>query len=109
MVRNAMWRMVDLIARRDWAGLDGIGGWPPSTWSSALAPYYEAHDAVLSGADARGPGWFQVAEGPGRWEVRQVLVDPAGDCDWSIRAAVDLVASDGEGEPVVQVTSISPG
>ena len=40
-----------------------------------------------------------------RWEVRQVLDDPAGDRDWRIDAVVDLAASDERGEPALVVTA----
>ena len=43
------------------------------------------------------------ADLPGRWLVRQILDDPAGDHDWGIRADVDLAASAEQGVAVVRV------
>ena len=40
------------------------------------------------------------------WEVQQIVGDPDGDHDWRITATVDLVASDAEGELVMDVTGL---
>ena len=60
------------------------------------------------GPDARGPQLLTITEEPGRWQVRQVLDDPAGDHDWAVLAEVDLAASDEEGTAVVWVTAVEP-
>lgn len=75
-------------------------------WEDALGAYWEEHEAIGTGPDARGPELFLVGtSAPRRWEVRQVLDDPAGDRDWSIVAMVDLDASDHAGEPVILTES----
>ncbi len=43
---------------------------------------------------------------PGRWVVRQIFDDPAGDHDWGISAEVDLAASDEAGVAVLRVTAV---
>lgn len=53
-----------------------------------------------------GPRLLLVDEQPGRWEVRQILDDPAGDHDWGISATVDLAASDEAGDAVVTVSAV---
>ncbi len=114
LVRNAMFRRVELAARRDWAGLgslDGDAGWNAEVWRDALAAYWEEHDTIRTDADARGPGLVLIdtspAEATGRWAVRQIIHDPQGDHDWSLRADVDLAASDESGEAVVHLTDVS--
>ena len=47
-----------------------------------------------------------MEERPGRWAVRQIFDDPAGDHDWGISAEVDLAASDEVGRAAVHVTSV---
>jgi hypothetical protein len=47
-----------------------------------------------------------VDEQPGRWRVRQIFDDPAGDHDWGISADVDLAASDEAGSAVVRVIDV---
>ncbi|HEX6935377.1 MAG TPA: DUF3516 domain-containing protein [Actinomycetes bacterium] len=109
LVRNAMFRRVELAALRRYADLgelDGEHGWDAERWESAMAGYWADHDELLTGPNARGPHLLMVTEAPERWTVRQVFDDPAGDHDWGISAEVDLAASDEAGEAVVQVTSV---
>jgi len=112
LVRNALFRRVELAARRRWEDLgklDGAHGWSAETWSQALEPYFADHDEIGTGPDARGPRLLVVDEEPGVWKVRQVLDDPAGDHDWAITAEVDLAASDEAGTAVVRVLDVGAG
>jgi hypothetical protein len=109
LVRNALFRRVELAAlgRVDVLGdLDADAGWDADRWAGALAAYHADHDEIGTGPDARGPGLLLIDERPGRWQVRQILDDPAGDHDWGISAEVDLAASDEAGEAVVAVTGV---
>ena len=104
LVRNALFRRVELGARRRWDTLDSLD--PDVDWEAALQPYFELHDEIRTGPDARGPLLFQVSVEPWRWHVRQVLDDPASDHDWAVRAEVDLPASDRAGEVLLTVTGV---
>ena len=109
LVRNALFRRVELAALRRYADLgelDADAGWDAQAWADAMAGYWEDHDLLLTGPDARGPALLLVTEEQGRWAVRQVFDDPAGDHDWGISATVDLAASDEAGEAVVVVTAV---
>jgi hypothetical protein len=109
LVRNALFRRVELAARRDVSSLgelDADSGWDAGAWQQALDGYYEEHDVLPTGADARGPRLFVVTEEPGRWVVRQIFDDPAGHHDWGIGAVVDLAASDESGTAAVTVTAV---
>jgi superfamily II RNA helicase len=111
LVRNAMFRRVELAALRRWdllGELDRAAGWDAEAWREALEPYFAEHADIGTGPDARGPRFLMVTEEPQRWLVRQVLDDPAGDHDWAILAEVDLAASDEEGAAVVWVTAVEP-
>lgn len=106
MVRNALFRRVELFARRDWAGLgelDAAAGWPAQRWADVGEEYYAEHDDVGTGADARGPALLIFDRQPGQWRVRQILDDPAGDHDWGFEVEVDLEASDEEGTAVLRL------
>ncbi|OWA17726.1 DEAD/DEAH box helicase [Streptomyces sp. CS057] len=111
LVRNAMFRRVELAAL-DRAGalgeLDGDAGWDEEAWGEALDAYWDAHEEIGTGPDARGPKLLKIEEDPahGLWRVWQAFADPAGDHDWGIRAEVDLAASDEEGRAVVRVTDV---
>jgi hypothetical protein len=109
LVRNALFRRVELAALRRYeelGELDGAYGWGACEWEQALEPYFAQHDYIGTGADARGPGLLLIEAQPRHWAVRQILDDPAGDHDWGISAEVDLAASDEEGAAVVRVTDV---
>jgi superfamily II RNA helicase len=111
LVRNALFHRVELAALRRWhelGGLDGDDGWTTERWFEAFAPYFEEFDTIGIGADARNPAWLLVEQHPDRWDVRQVIDDPAGDHAWSIRATVDLRASDEAGTAVIHVVAVGP-
>ena len=106
MVRNALFRRVELFARRRWhdlGELDSAGGWTAQRWQDVIDDYFAEHDDVGIGADARGPALLIIDRRPGLWRVRQILDDPAGDHDWGIEVEVDLEASDDEGAAVLRV------
>ncbi|WP_345893797.1 DUF3516 domain-containing protein [Nocardioides sp. TF02-7] len=120
MVRNALWRRVELVARDDLDGLVALEAaaaesavHPPETpmtrdrWETALDGYYDEHDEVLTDADARGPQLFTFeAAVDGVRRATQTLHDPAGHHDWVVEAVVDLAASDEVGEAVVLVDAM---
>jgi superfamily II RNA helicase len=109
LVRNALFRRVELAALRRWndlGDLDADSGWDAQRWEAAMEDYYAEHTDLGTGPGARGPRLLQIEEQPGLWRVRQVFDDPAGDHDWGISAEVDLAASDAEGSAVVRVQSV---
>ncbi|MFC7387965.1 DEAD/DEAH box helicase [Sphaerisporangium rhizosphaerae] len=103
LVRNAMFRMVELAALERYEELHELAD---VDWESALDDYFEEHDEIGTGPDARGPALLLIEEEKELWRVRQVFHDPAGDHDWGISAQVDLAASDEEGRAVVHVTTV---
>lgn len=117
LVRNALFRRVELAALRRWESLgelDADAGWDAVAWEEALRPYFDTHDEIGTGPDARGPGLLLLDTGdgpgttaePGSWRVRQILDDPAGDHDWGIGAVVDLAASDAAGVAVLRIERV---
>jgi hypothetical protein len=109
LVRNALFHRVKLAALghyEELGALDGDSGWKSDAWAAALEGYFEVHDEIGTGPDARGPGLLIIDEQPGQWVVRQILDDPAGDHDWGISAVVDLAASDEAGTVVLRVTEV---
>jgi hypothetical protein len=109
LVRNAMFRRVELAALRRWDELGGLeeeSEWDADAWADALGPYFDEYDEIGTGPAARGPALLLIDVQPGRWVVRQIFDDPAGDHDWGISAEVDLAGSDEAGTAVVRVTSV---
>ncbi|WP_122817365.1 DEAD/DEAH box helicase [Nocardioides pantholopis] len=134
MVRNAMWRRVELVARDDLDGLMRLERaaaerteparsvpMTRSRWDEAIEAYYDEHDSVGTDAAARAPKLLAIEhatgvpagvdedEHPGTarlWRLTQTLDDPAGDHDWVIEAVADLDASDEAGELVLATTAM---
>jgi hypothetical protein len=119
MIRNAMWRRVELVARDDLDGLalmeeaDAARFDPPrevgmtrQEWDAAIEGYFAEHGTLGTDADARGPDLFVLERTGRRWPVRQTLADPAGHHDWVIEAEVDVDACDELGELVLTSTAM---
>ncbi|WP_240644192.1 DEAD/DEAH box helicase [Antribacter gilvus] len=122
LVRNAMFRRVELAAREAYpalAALDATDGWDADAWGEALDPLFEAQgdDSIGFGAPARSSALLTILEPgaelpqggrvePGTWWVRQVFDDADGDHDWAITALVDLAASDEAGAVVLTIVDV---
>jgi superfamily II RNA helicase len=111
LVRNALFRRVELAALGRWdalGDLDAESGWTADAWREAVEEYRDEYESLGTGPAARGPQLFMVTEDGDTWRVRQTFDDPAGDRDWGISAEVDLPASDAAGEAVVRVLDVGP-
>ncbi|OHT97279.1 DEAD/DEAH box helicase [Mycobacterium syngnathidarum] len=109
MVRNALFRRVELFARARWdelGALDATSGWTAERWAEAGEAYFDEHTEVGTGADARGPALLIFDRQPQVWRVRQILEDPAGDHDWGFDVEVDLAASDEEGAAMLRIVDV---
>ncbi|MCH6470503.1 DEAD/DEAH box helicase [Sinomonas terrae] len=115
MVRNELFRRVELFADEDSAGLaeldrnfasDAGAGFGADAWEDALDAYFDEHEDIGTGPNARGPQLLIIDEQPRVWHVRQIFDDPAGNHDWGFSADVDLEASDEAGSAVIRVTQI---
>lgn len=117
LVRNAMWRRVELMADDD---LDALASLETGQsvvmtrrhWDDALGDYWDEHDQIGTDADARGPKYFDVEVATGSragrtWQVRQIIADPEGNHDWALHAWVDLDECDDAGDLVLHVTDFS--
>jgi len=115
MVRQAVFRRVELAAREAYDALAALGDvdadgqpWDAERWAVALDPFYEEHEEILTGPEARGPDLFAVTEEPGRWLVRQTLDDSDEHHDWRLEVEVDLEATSSSGEVALKVRSVGP-
>ena len=113
MVRNALFRRVELFAdERDRAlgALDEWCGWDADRWADAMDDYFDVYDDIYTDADARSPRLVSMDEDtaahPGVWKVQQSFADPEDNFDFGIRAEVDLAASDEAGYPVLKILSV---
>ena len=102
LVRNAMFRRVEMAALRRWDDL-ADDTMDAQAWQEAGEEYFAEHDDIGTGPDARGPQMLLIEKERDRWLVQQIIDDPAGDHDWRIMAEVDLAASDASGELVLAI------
>lgn len=110
MVRNAMFRRVELASRHRWAELAELGdGLDADDWADLLELYFDEYDEIGTGPSARGPLLFQVTVEPTLWRVRQVLEDPNGDHGWALLGEVNLAESDAAGEVVFDEFEVAEG
>src|SRR5690606_24611797 len=106
LVRNLMFRHVELAALDRPDELAAVDtGCDASQWTQALDEYFEAHDDIGTGPQARGPAMLMIDKQPAEWIVTQIIDDPSGDHDWRITLTVDLPASDEQGRVIAQVRS----
>jgi hypothetical protein len=109
LVRNALFRRVELAALHRWHDLADLDPtFPAAEWEAALKPYFEEYGEIGTGPDARGPALLIIDAGREKWTVRQIFDDPNGDHDWGISAEIDLVESDEIGTAAVRVTAVGP-
>jgi superfamily II RNA helicase len=111
LVRNALFRRVNLASLRQYeelGSLDGESGWTAQEWADALEPYFGKHGDLGTGPDARGPAMLLIETGRETWRVRQIFDDPAGDHDWGISAEVDLAESDATGAAAIRILDVGP-
>ena len=111
LVRNAMFRRVELAALRRWdllGEMDAESGWNSERWQKAITEYFEEYGTLGTGPSARGPAFLHIEQGATVWTVRQVFEDPDGDQDWGIEATVDLAESDEAGIAAITVVAVGP-
>ena len=110
MVRQSMFRRVELLSLRRYAALAALGGGlSDAAWSAAHEAYLADYDDFGTGPQARGPALLRIDDSAaGVWLVEQILDDPEGDHDWRISAELDVAATDEAGELVLTVTGLGP-
>ncbi len=119
LVRNAMFRRVELCANDDPDGLAALAGNDPDPevtvddWDDALGRYWDEHEEIYCDSDARGPDFFMIDESVDRygsriWKVRQIIDDENGDHDWSLTAEVNLDLCDEKEELVIHDLGLGP-
>jgi superfamily II RNA helicase len=123
MIRNSMFRKVQLAARDRFAELGQLEAAaaalsdPPGRvvinaagWETALGTYWGEYETMDAGPTARAPALLMIERSAAgsearTWTVRQIINDPEAHYDWAIVATVDLSASDAAGEPVIRTQS----
>lgn len=125
-IRAALMARVEDLAREAYESLgarDSELGWDAARWEAAAAPYWDEHDWLGTGAEARAASMveflttpddaeFQLAglePGLEAWIVRQRLDDEASNGDWFLTVRVDVAESAEVGEIVIGAISLGNG
>jgi hypothetical protein len=113
LIRNAVWRFVQAIARRDFAALSAQlrnhaadSRWTPELLEQELAPYFAEFELLRTDPAARNPKYLTVDTGETSWGLRQQLVDPEEELGFSLELSVDLAASRELGAPVLRLDGV---
>jgi len=115
LVRNAVWRVVSALGRRDFerAALELEQGstapWNAGALERAFAAYFEEYGELRLDPQARSPRYLSVTEAEGSWNLVQTLVDPQDDLGWSLALSVDLEASRTTSRPALALLSVNTG
>ncbi|MBY6679784.1 DUF3516 domain-containing protein [Rhodococcus sp. BP-316] len=107
MVRNALFRRVELASRGRWDLLEELGD--EVDWQDELEPYFEEYGEIGMTPAARGPHLFSFVQTREETTARQVLDDPDGDHGWSLDATVDVEESDALAEIVFDDITVTAG
>ncbi|MFT4988805.1 MAG: superfamily II RNA helicase [Acidimicrobiales bacterium] len=106
MVRNEAFRWVQLLARRRTSSLADISNLSSEEIAEQWAGYFDEHEEVISGPEARGPQHFGYDAATG--VVTQTIVDPDEWLEWKVTGKVDFDASRSEGNAVVEFIGVAP-
>ncbi|WP_338892687.1 DEAD/DEAH box helicase [Rhodococcus sovatensis] len=107
LVRNAMFKRIELAAAGRWDDLDDLGDGPD--WEVELEPFFAEYGEIGTGPSARGPALFELTVGRETTSVRQIIEDPDGDQGWALGATIDLDESNALGEIVFDEITIIAG
>lgn len=81
--------------------------WDAARLEAALAPFFSEYQRIIFDPRAKQAHHTQLLpQGPLRWEVRQVLVDEAGDNFWHIEGVIDLSEEVALDAPLVALRQI---
>jgi hypothetical protein len=121
-VRAEMHQLVRALSQRDFeeAALwirrpEGEAGeragtgevWSAERLEEALSPFLAEYGEVLFSAEARQSRHTLIRPtGPRTWQVRQVLVDRAGDNLWCLEGTVDLTSGQAPEGPLVELSRV---
>ncbi len=114
LVRNAVWRLVQALASRDYRELehsvvsgDGAPLWSAERLERAMDKYWAEYESIRTDPQARGTDYFELRVN-GSWRVHQTLCDPDAHADWQLVLDVDLAASDDVAAPVLVLKFLGP-
>lgn len=108
LVRDLAARRYDEAARR--VRPDPDDPWDAERLEAALAPFYQEYEAIRFDPPARQAHWTRIDErAPGRFDVRQTLLDDREDGFWCLEGEIDLTRDAPPEEPWLALRRIGDG
>ena len=110
LVRNAVFGVLRMLARKDWKAAVALiepGNFTHDKLEAALTPFFEEHATLRIDPKARSPQNTRiVSKDEGAWHVQQILIDPEEANDWALSFDIDLARSRTEARAVLALTGI---
>jgi hypothetical protein len=114
-VRTELHALVQALADGDYeeaarsVRFDPEDPWDGARFERELAPFLAEHGRIVFDPEARKAHFAVVKPaGPRRFEVAQVLLDPAGENLWAVHGEVDLRGEKDPEEPLVRMVRLGP-
>jgi superfamily II RNA helicase len=117
-VRNEVFRLVKLLATRDYEGAVELltpeeGApllWKASALDERVKEYLDTdHSRIAIDQNARSSKFFSLNTSDAKtWKVEQILTDPDEHNDWVIRLQVDVEDSQTRNRPALKLLTIGP-
>ncbi|AKK03321.1 superfamily II RNA helicase [Corynebacterium epidermidicanis] len=100
MVRNAMFRLVELFAYEKEDELAALTEYLADApdFGAGMDDYFADYADLDTSMAARGADYFSLETTGRMWQVRQIIKDPEGDNSFAFSGVVDLDATDAAGE-----------
>jgi superfamily II RNA helicase len=112
-VRAELHQLVRALAARDYEGAAGCvrqdpdDVWDAARFEAALAPFLAEHERLVFEPRARTAEKTLIKPaGARRWDVHQVLCDPAGDDLWQLEGEVDLAGQLAPAGPLLRLRRV---
>ncbi len=127
LVRNGVFRLVQALAAKKYQrfvdALETLGAdeaqlpkdaegvvWSSERILEAVGDYWDAHDELLTDADARSMKRLIIDDSEaGSWLVRQTISDPEENHDWALELRVDLEQSRLQNRAVILLEAVGQG
>ena len=114
LVRSAVWRVLQALARHDSARAAELLGVAENRVASeaerldaVFAPHWEEHGTWRTDPVARNPRHLMVRRSEDAWEVIQGVLDEDGEVAFALEFQLDLAASRQAAEPVLALTGVT--
>lgn len=104
MVRNSAFRWIRNLVQKDYTTLCERSSIRPGEVETLFEAFYDEHDHIESGPDARGPDLFSYDTET--QTVRQIILDSQDSHEWQLIGKVDLESSREVGDAVLVLENV---